>query len=113
MISAISRNTLAAVIEIVDDQGNVVVPARIDIREGINSSKLSDLKQTNAKQGDTWGLLGLNLLGDARHWWVIAELSGVLDPYEELIPGLQLQYPSPQTLFGQILTGNVILNSGP
>jgi len=104
-VSSISRNSLAPIIEVQDDDGNVVQAARVDIRESIDADKLSDIREFVYVQGDSWGNVAYTQLGDARHWWVIAELSNVLDPFTALTAGVKLKTPSPETLFLEILTG--------
>lgn len=104
-VASISRNSLAPIIEVRDDHGNVLVPARVDIREAVDESRLSDIREFTYVQGGNWGNVGFTQLGDARHWWVIAELSGVLDPFTALSAGVKLRTPSPETLFLEILKG--------
>lgn len=104
-VSSISRNSLATIIEVQDSQGNVLSPARVDILEKLDASKLTNLREFTFVQGSSWGNLGHTHLGDARHWWVIAEVSDVLDPFTALTAGKKLKTPSPETMFLEILTG--------
>lgn len=43
---------------------------------------------------DDWAGVAFRYLGDAKAWWVIADLSDVIDPFSELEEGKQLRAPS-------------------
>jgi hypothetical protein len=41
-----------------------------------------------------WANLGVSHLRDAGAWWAIADINGIIDPFEELIPGNRYRSPS-------------------
>jgi len=103
---AITRNSryqLTSIIQVTDPvSGQLVKPEFPDLRQRI-STKSTDDTFITASAAKQWSHHGLEELGDARHWWVIADLSDVVDPFEELVPGKQLRAPSPQRFFFDIL----------
>ena len=98
-----SRYQLTAVVQIIDPvSGNLTKPEFMDLRQRVTAKANDDVFVT-ASSAKQWSHHGLEELGDARHWWVIADLSEVIDPFEELVPGKQLRAPSPQRFFFNIL----------
>lgn len=101
MIHVNSRNLLTSVVSIVDPvSGKLVKPEFLDLRQRVTATAPDDRFITHdaSKQ---WAHHGLEQLGDARHYWVICDLSGVIDPFVELTPGRQLRAPSiDRFLFG-------------
>lgn len=103
MIAVNSRYLLTSIIEITDPiTGSLVKPAFIDLRPRV-SDKAADDRFLTVDSSRDWAHLAVKELGDARHWWVIADLSDVIDPFEELVPGKQLRCPSVQRLYFNIL----------
>src|SRR5207247_1983971 len=49
-------------------------------------------------------LIASFFLGDPRLWWVIAQYNSILDPYAEIVQGLELRVPS-TTKVNLILSG--------
>ena len=50
-----------------------------------------------------WSHIGVERLGDARNWWAVADLSDVVDPFEELTMGRVLRVPSVERFLFRIL----------
>lgn len=73
--------------------GELVQPPFVDIRQRVDDPA-SDDSVVLYDQTDHWAGLGLKHLSDANAWWVIADLSGVVDPFEELTEAAQLRIPS-------------------
>jgi hypothetical protein len=89
-----SRNLLTDVIQPIDPvSGEPSSPAFIDLRQRVTTFAPDDQFYT-VQNADTWGYIGLQLLGDARNWWAVADLSGIVDPFAELVVGAQLRSPS-------------------
>ena len=47
-------------------------------------------------------LISAIFYGDARYWWVIAQVNDLLDPYSEIFPGRMLIIPTKTRLFSEI-----------
>lgn len=94
MIHSKSRLTLTEFIEVADPaSGKLTRPAYPDIRDRVTEVSDDDSLVT-ADGSRRWPHYGLSGLGDARDWWVVADLSEVVDPFEDLIPGAELRVPS-------------------
>jgi hypothetical protein len=94
MIHSKSRLTLTEFVEFVDStSGKMIRPSYPDIRDRVTNVSDDDSLVT-ADGSRRWPHYGLAGLGDARDWWVIADLSGVVDPFEDLVPGVELRIPS-------------------
>jgi|FreactcultureFD7_1027221.scaffolds.fasta_scaffold08475_2 hypothetical protein len=103
MIPINSRNLLTDVVQPVDATGKSTALAFVDIRTRV-TSYASDDQFVNVDDTMTWGNLGVKLLGDATFWWAIADLSGTVDPFTELVPGTTvLRAPTIQRLLFNIL----------
>ena len=50
-----------------------------------------------------WAQLALSYLSDAKGWWVIADLSSVIDPFTELTDAKELRCPSVERYLFKIL----------
>lgn len=89
-----SRNTLTEVVDVVEPVfGKPTKPAFLDLRPRVTVKFPEDRFITSdASRG--WAHYADARLGDARHWWVIADMTNVVDPFEELVPGKQLRVPS-------------------
>ena len=107
MIHPNSRNQLTSVVEETDIFGNLVRPAFVDLRPRVTGQAADD-RFITADASRDWTHYALESLGDARQWWVIADLSNVIDPFEELVPGRQLRAPSPQRLYFEILAPDAV-----
>ncbi len=103
MIHVNSRNSLTSVVRIIDPvTGNLTQPAFLDLRPRVTETAIDD-RFVVADASKMWPHHGLKELGSARHWWVIADLSNVIDPFAELVPGKQLRVPSVHRFLFDIL----------
>lgn len=93
-----SRYARTVVIAIVDARGLPVQPPYLDLLPRLNRVDYADNRYVTVGPADDWGTLGVAALGDARKWWALAEMSGIVDPLAELIQGLVLTAPSLATL---------------
>lgn len=105
MIDERSRLTLTSFIKILDPvSGNQVKPIYPDLRPRVTETAADDQLRvvTDATQ---WSHLAQRALGDARFWWVIADLSHVVDPFADRIPGKSVRIPSAQRFLFRIMAG--------
>jgi hypothetical protein len=106
--------TDALVVEVVNPQSGLPTrPAYIDLRYRIDSKSRDDRIFT-PDSSQEWSLLGRKIMGDARAWWIIADMSGVIDPIEELLDineigshRRRLRAPSHNRFHLHILSGEV------
>jgi hypothetical protein len=104
MISKNSRNTLTDVVKIVDvATGSLTRPAFLDIRQRVTAKAVDD-RFIVADGAHQWSHHGKQQLGAAVHWWVICDLTEIVDPFAELVPGKQLRVPSVERLLFSILS---------
>ena len=102
-IAANSRYLLTNVVQVVDTvSGEATQPPFMDLRDRVDQTSPDDIFVT-VDGSMSWGSLGRSLLGDARNYWVIADLSGVIDPFSELVVGSVLRAPSTHRLLFDIL----------
>jgi hypothetical protein len=73
--------------------GNLVKPAFVDLRPRF-TQRAPDDRAVLYDMVESWAGLGLKYLMDANAWWVIADMSGVMDPFTELVEAKQLKVPS-------------------
>ena len=98
-----SRNLLTVVVRVVSPvTGELTQPEFVDLRKRVETTA-SDDSFVTVKGSMTWSNLGLAKLGDARHWWIGADLSNVVDPFNDIIPGTQLRFPSQGRFLFRIL----------
>lgn len=103
MIWRNSRNSLTAVVEVVDPvHGKLIKPAFVDLRQRV-TKKFPEDRFITSDSAHGWAHYADSRLGDARHWWVIADMTGVVDPFEELVPGKQLRVPSVERFLFDIM----------
>lgn len=103
MIGPNSRNLLTDVVQVIDPVSQrLTKPPFVDLRQRI-TSKANDDQFITVDDTMSWGNIGLTKLTDARFYWVVADLSNVVDPFSELQPGVQLRGPSIQRLLFDIL----------
>ena len=103
MIPANSRNTLTDVVQVTDPiSGQLTQPEFVDLRSRVTSTGVDD-RFVVVSSAMNWANIALSQLGDARHWWVIADLTGVVDPFNELNPGTVVRVPSVSRLLFSIL----------
>ncbi len=98
-----SRNLLTQVVAVVDPVlGTLVRPEFVDLRPRVELISEDDrIVTVNASM--TWANLAARELGDANYWWTIADISGVVDPFEEFEVGDRLAVPSIGTVLFRIL----------
>ena len=93
-IFANSRNQLTAVVEVVNPITDLLTqPAFLAPRDRLQDFDPTD-RQVTADGSRFWASLSFNELLDANAWWVIADLSGIVDPFTEIPDGTLLRVPS-------------------
>lgn len=98
-----SRYLLTEVIEVRHPVTNELSkPPFVDLRQRF-TAKSADDRAFLYDSVDDWAAMGLRFLGDARAWWVMADLSSVVDPFDELTEGIQLRIPSVERFELEIL----------
>lgn len=103
MINANSRYLLTDTVRVLDPvEGTLTQPEYVDLRSRVSEQASDDVYVTVDDVLD-WAHLGVNYLGDAKHWWVIADLSGIVDPFAELTTGARLRVPSVHRFLFEIL----------
>ena len=107
MIGEDSRFNYSIVIRTVNTLGEPVENERIHLpyaRERIVNIVRPDLQEYRVQDGDTWSNLAARFLrGRSDLWWVLAEFSGVLDPFDELVPGRLIKVPQFDTVMFEVL----------
>lgn len=48
-------------------------------------------------------LIAAAFYGDARYWWVIAQINDIIDPHGEIVPGRALVIPTKSRVFSELL----------
>ena len=86
MITEDSRNNYCSVIRIVDDNGALLEPEHLTIRPSLAAVQHSDNQEFYAQPGTVWSRVGYQRLGDGRRWWIIADYSGIVDPFADASP---------------------------
>lgn len=98
-----SRNLLTDVVEVRSPvTGKLVRNPFVDLRQRV-TEKAEDDRAILYDTVDGWAGLAARFLGDAKAWWVIADLSGVVDPFQELTEAKQLRCPSLSRYLMEIL----------
>jgi len=72
-------------------------------RRRVPKTAWPDNRAHTVKDGDSLWMLAWQYLGDAEHWWVIADFNGIKDPWEPLEAGRVLVIPSERTFREEIL----------
>lgn len=107
MISSSSRFNLVPTISVVDSTGSQVENRHVDLpykRSAVVSSANSPTQEYYVQHGDTWSNIAARFLkGRSDLWWVIAEYSGILDPFEELAVGTKLKIPAFSVVMLEVL----------
>jgi hypothetical protein len=101
-----SMYRLTDVIAPIDSRGRATQPPFIDLRPRVTETASNDVFIRTTSRGETWGRLGLRYLTSASYWWVIADLSDVVDPFEELELDTTLRCPNQSRFFFDILPGD-------
>ncbi len=98
-----SRNTLCEAINLIDPMtGRKVAPTYLDLRYRVTERSLDD-KLVEVRGTHSWPGLAAALLEDPTAWWVIADISDVVDPFAELAVGAKLRVPSQHRYYFNIL----------
>lgn len=79
-----SRNNYTAIIRVVNSEGESVEPDHLDIRPRLRLARAADDMVVIPSADDNWSRIAWRTLGDGRMWWIIADMSGVIDPLSEL-----------------------------
>lgn len=89
-----SRNLLTSVVEVRSVvTGEHVQPPFVDLRQRIRE-RAPDDRIIVYDTLDSWSGIAAKHMHDANAWWVIADLSDVIDPFAELVEGKELRAPS-------------------
>lgn len=95
MIYDDSRYNLTPRIRVVSGQGDLVENERVDLpyaRSLVVRSKNVATQDYVVEDGDTWSNIAARAFrGRSDLWWIIAEQSGVIDPFRELQVGRVLK----------------------
>ena len=98
-----SRYLLTDVVEVRSPATNELTQRPfVDLRQRVTETAPDD-RAILYDTVDSWAGLSLAYLFDARSWWAIADLSGVIDPFTELAEGAQFTVPSATRLQLEIL----------
>jgi nucleoid-associated protein YgaU len=92
-----SRYARAVRIEVVAPDGSLAQPPYLDVLPRLRTTTFPDNRVVDVTDADWWHTLAFRFLGDARAWWAIAELSGVVDPFAEIDSGQVVTIPSQNT----------------
>lgn len=103
MITENSRNTLTSVVRVLTPTGRLLKPEFVDLRQRV-SGLASDDRTVVVDDSMSWASLALDRLADGTFWWSIADLSNVVDPFDELAEGQKLLVPSVQRMLFTILS---------
>lgn len=111
MIYDDSRYNFTPRIRVVDSQGALVENERVDLpydRSLVVRSAKASLQEYIVMEGDSWSNVAARFLrGRSDLWWVIAEYSGVIDPFTELKVGQKLKIPTFSTVMFDVLGFNM------
>lgn len=80
-----SRYNYAHIMRSVDAAGQLVEYDRFDLRPHLTDTTHPDNQEFQVTEGDNWSRIGWRRLGRGRRWWIIADYSNVVDPFEELL----------------------------
>lgn len=98
-----SRNTLTDVIEFVNAATRSKIGhTHLDLRQRVISQGADD-KHLTVTAVHSWPGMALSHLDDPTAWWVIADMSDVVDPFLELQVGRALKCPSQHRYFFGVL----------
>jgi hypothetical protein len=98
-----SRYANVAVVEVRNPvTGLLQQPAFLDLRRRTTEFDVSD-RVFQSDGSRHWAQLGLQHLRDAGGYWAGADLSGIVDPFTELVDGATLRFPSVERYLFDIL----------
>lgn len=81
-----SRYNYAHIMRTVDAAGQLVEYDHFDLRPHLVDTVHPDNREFTVEEGDNWSRIGWRRLGRGRRWWIIADYSQVVDPFEALQP---------------------------
>lgn len=98
-----SRYNRSAILVVQDQFGRPLRKPYLDVFEPYQDIEDPQNLRLRVKDTDEWHRLGYRRLGNARHWWAIADFNNVIDPFEELETGKHIQVPSRGTFQFDVL----------
>lgn len=107
MITEDSRHNYSIIIRTLNGDGTEAENERVHLpypREPIVQSLRPDIQEYTWMEGDTWSNIAARFLrGRSDLWWVIAEFTGVIDPFSEGVVGKVLKIPQWETVLFEVL----------
>lgn len=100
-----SRYNYSVLVQVVNSSGYLSEREHLDIRPTLTRTQHADNLQVVPTSSDTWSRVAHRMLGDGRHYWIIADYSGVIDPLSELKPEVKTKYLAQLTV--DVPTGSV------
>lgn len=98
MIGLDSRWNYSTRIRVIKIDGTLAENERMDMpipRVPLQKKARPDIQTYTVRDGDTWsGVAHRFLRGRSDLWWVIAEYTGVIDPFREFYTGKVLNIPT-------------------
>lgn len=91
-VSQLSPYNYSAIVNVVDLEGNLIEHEHLDIRPRLVRVKHSDNMQYVVKPADNWSRISWKTLGNGRFYWIIADYSGVVDPFKALKKEETIEY---------------------
>lgn len=108
VITQYSRINRTFIIHYTDLIGNLLRSPYIDLIYRLEKEQYSgNLFLYQVRIGDNWFNAARKLLKNSKLWWIMADLSDVVDPFTEFIPGLNLYVPNMKSLMLDILNFEV------
>lgn len=106
MLHERSRYKLTTQVSVIHPiSGRPLQPPFMDIRQRV-TKRAPDDQVVAIDSSRHWSHLSAQFLGDARNWWIVADLSGVIDTFAELVPGNALIVPSVQRFLFDVMAGD-------
>lgn len=103
-----SRLLQTAVIQPTDFlTGQPSEPAFVDIRPQVRVFAEDD-RALHYDNFGSWANLGMKYLLGAEYWWAMADLSEIVDPFNELVQDATLRSPTVERFQFDILPGDII-----
>lgn len=91
-LSTNSRFRFTVSVRRIDIQGRIVEPLHFDIRPRLVRKNSADNREIVPSSSDTWSRIAWRTLGDGRLYWIIADMSNVVDPFADLHPKETLDF---------------------
>ena len=87
-----SRFNHAARIRIITGDGQLVEKEHLDIRPRLSAIDSDENFEVFPSKADTWSRISWRHLGNGRNYWIIADHTGIVDPFSELKPKIEFKY---------------------